>query len=86
LVDKLVPEHKDKFNQVLSLGEYVIAPVGTKRLEVCTIVKITKKMIRLNPVGHERNQWGFGEFLKYPGDCIKLESPALTMYVLAKSG
>ena len=83
---KAPPVQHDLFNQLLAVGDYVVFPCGTKRLDVGTIVRQTPKMIRINPVGHARNQWGFGEYMKYPDACIKLEGSALTMYVLAKSG
>ena len=82
---KVQPVQFDKFNQMLTVGDYVVFPIATKKLDVGMIIRQTPKMIRINPVGHERNQWGYGEYMKYPDDCIKMEGPSLTMYVLAKS-
>lgn len=83
---KLPPQHHDLFNQLLSVGDYVAYPGGSRVLGVGHIVKITPKMIRINPAGHVRNEWGFGEYQKHPAECIKLEGAALTMYILSKSG
>ena len=83
---KLPPQHYDLFGQLLAIGDYVVFPCGTKRLDIGTVVRLTPKMIRICPVGLVRNQWGYGEYMKYPEACIKQEGAALTMYILSKSG
>ena len=77
----------DKFSRPLSLGDYVVFPIYTRRLGVGTIVRMTPKMIRIAPLELKRNQWGFGEFMKYSEDCLKLDpSPALTLYLVRLPG
>jgi hypothetical protein len=84
---KVIPEHRDRFDRVVSIGDYVVFPIYTRRLGVGTIVKMTPKMIRIAPVELKRNQWGFGEFMKYSADCIKMDpSPALTLHILKLTG
>ena len=86
MAKKLPPQHHDKFGQLLSDGDYVVYPITGTRIGVGKVKRSTPKKVRLLPVGHVENQWGYGEPQQYPHECIKLEGPGLTMYILAKSG
>ena len=83
---KVAPKHYDKFNQLLADGDYVVYPITGTRIGVGRIKRQTPKKVRILPVGHVENQWGYGEPQQYPAECIKLDSAALTMYIIAKSG
>ena len=78
--------HRDKFGQELSPGDYVVYPVAGTRIGVGKVKRATPKKVRLLPVGHVENQWGYGEPQHYPEQCVKIEGPALTMYILSKTG
>lgn len=78
-------QHSDKFNQLLADGDYVVYPCSGTRIGVGRIKRQTPKKVRILPVGHVENPWGYGEPQQYPHECVKLEGPALTMYIIAKS-
>lgn len=70
-------EHKDRLSRPLKLGD-CIAVAHRNGLMIATIKKINPKMIKVVEVG-TRSSWGHN---KYPNECVLLEGPDVTMYLL----
>jgi len=74
--------HKDKLGRTLKVGDCVAYP-SSNSLVIGTIRKINPKMIGVTAVGNRR--WG-SEKNKYPSDCVLLEGPEVTMYLIKTAG
>ena len=66
------PEHRDRLDRVLSVGDYVAYPYFNT-LELGKIDKLNKKMVRIQ-----------GKVNKYSKDTVKLDGPELVIYLLKK--
>jgi hypothetical protein len=75
---KEIPRHRDKLGQELQLDDCVAFP-SSNSLLIGKIVKLTPKLVRVAklPAPNWRAEWN-----KYPVDIIKLDSAAVTMFLL----
>lgn len=73
--------HKDRLDQNLEVGDCVAYP-SSNSLVIGVIVKFNPKMIKVSQLPAGRFSW---ETNKYPVDLIKLDSSAVTMYLLKNS-
>ena len=79
---KLIPEHKDKLGRLLNVGDCVAYPSGNT-LVVGLVKKINPKMIGVSSLGRSRT-WSSAKN-KYPDDCVLLEGPEVTMFLIKNS-
>jgi hypothetical protein len=82
-MSKEIPDHRDQLGQVLNLGDCVAYP-QSNNLVIGVVRKLNPKMIGVLRIG--KNGWGVKELNKYPVDCVKLEGPEVTMFLLKHSG
>ena len=73
---KEIPEHRDKLGRLLKVGDCIAYP-SSNSLCVGVIKKFNPKMVGVKPL---KNSWGSGN--KYPVDCVLLDGPEVTMYLL----
>jgi hypothetical protein len=79
---KFVIEHKDILGQPLAEGNYV-AVSHRNSLQVCQIMKLNPKMMRVKPVkGYYRSDG----YLIYSEQCILLSGPDALAYILTYAG
>ncbi len=71
-------EHKDRFGQVISVGNKVVL-AKSNSLRVCSIDRITTKMVHAVPVNGGYPGSGF---LVYPNDVVLVEGPDVLHYML----
>ena len=72
--------HKDKLGNVIELQDFVAYPDGNQ-LEFGRVTKIHNKKIRVVPL-ISRSIWHKKGNLKYPFDMVRLDSKAMTWYIL----
>jgi hypothetical protein len=77
MVQKIIPQHKDKLGQDLAVNDCIAFP-DSNTLFIGKIVKLNPRMITVVKIG------GKTSFTtrKYPADLIRLESEAVTLYLL----
>lgn len=80
---KVATQHRDKLDNILEVGTHVAYPSHNQMI-IGVVVKITPKMVTVRELGVKPSAW-YGEARKYPSECIKVEGPKLTMYILKKS-
>ena len=76
---KKIIEHRDKLGQLLNVGDAVCYPYRSN-LEFGTVKKLHPKMVKVWEVG-QHMKWYNGAN-RYPQDLVKVEGPAVTMYLL----
>ena len=77
------PVHKDIFGREIAVGDAVAFP-HANQLYIGTVIKISPKQIRVVPVvGGYRAHEGY---LKYANQCVLVDGPQVTMYILKNSG
>jgi len=81
---KIIIEHKDRIGQILSLNDLVAYPVHN-HLEVGIITKLNAKMVRVKKVEAPK-KWESKQLNRYPNDCVKIEGPIVSMYLIKHSG
>jgi hypothetical protein len=79
---KELPVHRDALGRTLKLGDCVAYP-ASNNLVVGVIRKLNPKMIGVTKVG--KKNWA-SEKNKYPGDCVLLDGPEVTMYLIKNVG
>jgi hypothetical protein len=79
---KELPEHRDALNRTLKMGDCVAYPQSNS-LVIGVIRKINPKMIGITRVGSKG--WG-SEKNKYPSDCVLLNGPEVTMFLIKNVG
>ena len=79
---KEIPEHRDKLDQVLSVGDVVCYP-SHNSLELGTVKKLNPKMVKVWEIG-KHSKWYTGSN-RYPSDLVKVEGPEVTIYLLKNS-
>lgn len=80
---KEITSHKDILGQLVSLDNYV-AVSHYNSLYVCKVIKITKKLIRVLPIGKgyaNSNGW-----LKHTSECVILSGPDVMVYIIKHLG
>ena len=75
---KVILEHRDLLGRVLNIGDCVAYP-QSNNLAIGVIRKLNPKMIGVKRIGH--TGWG-SEKNRYPQDCVKLEGPEVTMFII----
>jgi hypothetical protein len=76
---KIEIEHTDRLGRVLKVGDCVAYPAGNT-LVIGVVKKINPKMVGVSELGKART-WGSAKN-KYPQDCVRLDGPEVTMYLL----
>lgn len=71
--------HKDRLGRDLKVGDCVAYPAGNT-LVIGVIKKLNPKMVGVSALGKART-WGSAKN-KYPMDCVRLDGPEVTMYLL----
>ena len=77
---KLVPEHRDKLGRLLKIGDCVAYPAYNS-LGIGVVKKINPKMIGVSTLQRRASPKN-----KYPHDCVLLEGPDVTMFLIKNSG
>ncbi len=77
-----IPEHRDQLGRIINMGDCVAYPSGNS-LIIGVVRKLNPKMIGVRKIG--KNGWA-SEKNKYPVDCVKLEGPEVTMFIIKHSG
>ena len=78
-MSKKIIEHRDKLGQVLNVGDAVCYPYRND-LVFGIVKKFYPKMIKVWEVGQHMRLYNGSN--KYPQDLVKVEGPAVTMYLL----
>lgn len=76
--EKPVIEHRDKLGRLLKVGDCVAYP-DSNSLVVGIVKKLNPKMLN---VGRLKSKW---DQKKYPHDCVLLDGPEVSMYLLKNS-
>jgi hypothetical protein len=71
--------HKDRLGRVIKIGDCVAYPSGNT-LVIGVVKKLNPKMVGVSELGKSRT-WGSAKN-KYPMDCVRLDGPEVTMYLL----
>ena len=74
---KETPTHHDVLGNPLTLGTTVA--VSHHGMQICQVVKINPKMLRVMPV---RPRYKGDGYLKYPIDMVAVDPQLVTLYVL----
>jgi hypothetical protein len=78
--DKLEPGHKDRLGRNLTVGDCV-AVAHRNELMVAVIKRCAPKMIVVSELGTKYRS----EYRKYPSECVLLDGPEVSMYLLKHS-
>lgn len=77
---KEIDQHKDKIGQTIQRGDVVAFPKHSS-LSIGIVIKINPKMIKIRQI-KQKTRWDPPEYNKYPADCVKIEGPVVSMYLL----
>jgi hypothetical protein len=80
-MSKEVPEHRDKLDRLIKVGDCVAYPVSNT-LIIGIVKKLNPKMVGVERLGKS----GWGPSNKYPNDLVLLDGPEVTMYLIKNSG
>jgi hypothetical protein len=80
MVVAVIPEHRDKLGRLLKVGDCVAYPASNS-LVIGVIKKVNPKMVGVAMLG--KRSWGPKN--KYPFDCVLLEGPEVSMYLLKEN-
>jgi hypothetical protein len=75
-----IPQHKDKLGHNIELQDFVAYP-DDNQLQFGRVTKISNKKIRVVPLASNSIRARKGS-LKYPFDLVRLDTKALTWYIL----
>lgn len=75
--------HKDRLGSELAIGDFVAFPYHNT-LNLGRITKMSAKMVKISVV-KKNSQFLASEYNKYPVDCLKIDSSAVTFYLLNKN-
>jgi hypothetical protein len=78
---KKVPEHFDVLGNSLDMGT-TVAVSHRHGMEICQVVKLNNRMLRVMPVKPKYRGDGF---LKYPTDMVTVDPQLVTLYALKHS-
>lgn len=79
-----VIEHVDKLGQPLTLNDFVAFP-SHNTLQVGIITKLNAKMVKIKKIEPPK-RWESAQINRYPRDCVKIEGPMVSMYIIKNSG
>ena len=77
--EKVEIVHKDRLGRILKVGDCVAYP-ASNTLVIGVIKKLNPKMVGVSALGKART-WSSAKN-KYPEDCVRLDGPEVTMYLL----
>jgi len=80
-MSKEVPEHRDKLDRLIKVGDCVAYP-SSNSLVIGVVSKLNPKMVGVSQLG--KNRWGDSN--KYSNDLVILDGPDVTMYLIKNSG
>ena len=72
---KTIPNHTDIIGQPISMGNYVAVSLKNS-MQVCSILKISEKMMRVVPLKSKR------DYLVYPANVVVLSGEDALAYIL----
>ncbi|NBO29556.1 MAG: hypothetical protein EBV10_10005 [Synechococcaceae bacterium WB6_1A_059] len=75
-------EFSDKLGKKLIPGDVVAYPHQNK-LALGVVIRLNPKMVRIKAI--VKSKWGSPEINKYPDDCVKIEGPEISMYLIKHS-
>jgi hypothetical protein len=75
-------KHLDRIGRELSVGDYVAYPQSNS-LSIGTITKLNPKMIKVKKINSNLRREA--TYNKYGHDCVLLNGPAITLYLLKNS-
>ena len=78
--EKITADHFDVLGNPLTIGTTVA--VSHHGMQICQIVKINPKMLRVMPVKPKYRGDGY---LKYPMDMVAVDPQLVTLYVLKQT-
>lgn len=77
MIKKVTPEHFDILGRPIHIGTKVAVAVHNELL-VCSVIKVTPKMIRVMPI-----RWHGGDgHLSYGSQCVVVEGEDVLAYIL----
>ena len=76
----IIKIHEDILGQPISLGSYM-AVARSNTLDICSVIKITPKMLRVVPIKRSESN---GYFV-YPSETVILSGPDAMVYILKNS-
>lgn len=82
MADKETITHLDKLGTPVSVGDCVAYP-SHNSLEIGLVQKLNPKMIKVSRLG--KKGWGSAKN-KYSTDCVLLDGPKVTLYMMKNSG
>ena len=77
---KEIDQHKDKIGQTIQRGDVVAFPQH-RSLSIGIVIKINPKMIKIRQI-KQKTRYDPPEYNKYPEDCVKLDCPEVSMYLI----
>lgn len=80
---KEIPEHRDALGRLLKVGDCVAYP-SNNMLVIGVIKKFNPIMIKVAGIG--KDTWSRREKNKYPSECVLLDGPEVTMYIIKNTG
>ena len=75
-----IDQHKDKIGQTIQRGDVVAFPQH-RSLSIGIVIKINPKMIKIRQI-KQKTRYDPPEYNKYPEDCVKLDCPEVSMYLI----
>ena len=72
---------RDKLGRTISVGQSVAYPDGNSILGIGTVIKVTPKQVRIQPVVRLSAKG----LLKYQDEVVIIEDMYITMYILKNS-
>ena len=78
-----VVTHKDFLNRPLAVDDYVVFPAPRGgRMKLGKIIKFTPKQIRVEWTSKWNGQVNTDSAVRYSSECVRVEGPDLTFYLL----
>jgi len=71
-----VPEHKDLLGSKITVGDFVVVPDGKRDLKLGTVERLGAKMVVVSITSHCSGK------RVYPEDCLVVNDPRVTLYIL----
>jgi len=71
-----VPEHKDLLGSKIAVGDFVVVPDGKRVLKLGTVERLGPKMVVVSITSY------CGVKKVYPEDCLVVNDPRVTLYIL----
>ena len=75
---------RDKLDQEIKIGDCVVYSLHNS-LDLGIVVKINPKMVKIKKIEPPK-RWESAQFNRYPSDCVKIEGPIVSMYIIKHSG